>query len=91
MSSDVESVIQAIEQLPNDISAGDKARLFKEVQKKLGLSMNTQVLGGTQILGSTIQINICDRSSFKDLAETLVEVFGKDAAMDLIKAILQKF
>ncbi|MFP5275445.1 hypothetical protein [Coleofasciculus sp.] len=34
MSSDVESVIQAIERLPNDISAGDKARLFKEVPPK---------------------------------------------------------
>ena len=70
---------------------GIKHVYLKRCRPKLGLSMNTQVLGGIQILGSTIQINICDRSSFKDLAETLVEVFGKDAAMDLIKAILQKF
>ena len=70
----------------------EKARLYKELSKKFGLdpATNVQTLGGSQMIGNTIQFNLCDRTALPELIDKLVEKSGKEAVTELIKILLEK-
>jgi hypothetical protein len=74
------------------LSPDDKARLFKTLQKKLNLdsSLNVQTLGGSQIIGSSVQFYFSEKSSVAELVSILVEKLGKDSAVDIIRLVLEK-
>jgi hypothetical protein len=74
------------------LSPDDKARLFKTLQKKLGIdsSLNVQTLGGSQIIGSSVQFYFSEKSSAAELISILVEKLGKDSAVELIRLVLEK-
>ena len=76
----------------DDLSVDDKARLFKALQKKLGIdsSLNVQTLGGSQIIGSSVQFYFSENSSVADLITILVDKLGKESAVDIIRLILEK-
>lgn len=89
----LEDILRQIEGFEvNGLSADDKARLFKALQKKLGIdsSVNVQTLGGSQIIGSSVQFYFSERTSVADLISVLVEKLGKDAAVEIIQMLLEK-
>ena len=92
-TSSVEEILKQIDSIEIDgLSVDEKVRLYKGLLKKLGIdsSLNIQTLGGSQMIGNTIQINICDRMAMSDLVTTLVDKLGKEAVVELISAVLSK-
>ena len=93
MPTTVEEILKEIEAINLDgISISDKARLYKELLKKFGIdaATNVQTLGGSQMIGNTIQFNLCDRGALPELIDALVEKLGKEAVMELMKIVLSK-
>ncbi len=89
----VEKFLNQIDALEIDkLSIDERVRLYKGIQRKFGIdsSLNVQTLGGSQMIGNTIQINICDRSSLSDLMTTLVDQLGKEGMLELLKILLDK-
>lgn len=89
----IKELLQQIEGFEiDDLSVDDKARLFKALQKKLGIdsSLNVQTLGGSQIIGSSVQFYFSENNSVADLISILVDKLGKESAVDLIRLILEK-
>ena len=89
----IKELLQQIEGFEVDsLSIDDKARLFKALQKKLGIdsSLNVQTLGGSQIIGSSVQFYFSENSSVADLITILVDKLGKESAVDIIRLILEK-
>ncbi len=93
MPTTIDEILKEIEAINLDgMTASDKARLYKELSKKFGIEsgLNVQTLGGSQMIGNTIQFNICDRSALPELIDKLVETLGKEAVTELIKILLAK-
>jgi hypothetical protein len=93
MPTTIDEILQQLDAVNLDgMTVADKARLYKELSKKFGLEsgMNVQTLGGSQMIGNTIQFNLCDRSALPELIDKLVEKLGKEAVTELIKILLQK-
>ena len=49
-----------------------------------------QTLGGSQIIGSSVQFYFSENNSVTDLISILVDKLGKESAVDLIRLILEK-
>jgi hypothetical protein len=93
MSASIDEILKQIDSVEVDnLSIDDKVRLYKKLLKKFGIdsSFNMQTLGGSQMIGNTIQINICDRTAMSDLISTLVDKLGKEAVVEIISIILEK-
>ena len=89
----IEELLRQIEGFDvNNLSVEDKTRLSKALQKKLGLNsgLNVQTLGGSQIIGSSVQFYFAENSSVSDLIAMLVDKLGKESAVDIIRLILEK-
>lgn len=92
-SFSVEEILEQIDSIEIDgLSVDDKVRLYKRLLKKLGVdsNFNVQTLGGSQMIGNTIQINICDHTAMSDIVTTLVDKLGKEAVIELISVVLDK-
>jgi hypothetical protein len=93
MPTTVEEILREIENINLDgISKTDKARLYSELLKKFGLesATNVQTLGGSQMIGNTIQFNICDRNALPELIDTLVDKLGRVEVIDIIRRLVEK-
>ena len=93
MSTSIDEILKQINSVEVDsLSIDDKVRLYKGLLKKFGIdsSFNLQTLGGSQMIGNTIQINICDRTAMSELISTLVDKLGKEAVIEIISIILEK-
>ena len=89
----LEELLNQIESFDvEDLSVEDKTRLTKALQKKLGLNsgLNVQTLGGSQIIGSSVQFYFSENGSVADLISVLVDKFGQESAIDLIRIALEK-
>ena len=89
----LEELLNQIENFDvEDLSVEDKTRLTKALQKKLGLNsgLNVQTLGGSQIIGSSVQFYFAENGSVTDLISVLVDKFGQESAIDLIRIALEK-
>ena len=89
----LEELLNQIENFDvEDLSVEDKTRLTKALQKKLGLNsgLNVQTLGGSQIIGSSVQFYFSENGSVADLISVLVDKFGQESAIDLIRIALEK-
>lgn len=89
----VEKLLRQIEDFEvENLSARDKARLSEALQKKLGLGsgLNLQTLGGSQIIGSSVQFYFSENGSVADLISVLVDKFGQESAIELIRIALNK-
>jgi len=85
-------ILELLDSLPiQEIEVSDKIRLYREIQRRFGIdSLSIQVLGGTQMIGNSIQISISDKSAIGDLVEALVHNFGKEAALEIVKKAVEK-
>ena len=84
--------VGTFESLPlEDLSVEEKAKLYKILQKKLGFDAlaPTQVLGGTQLVG-VVQFNVFDKEALRELITALIENFGQEAAIEVVKAVIAK-
>ena len=89
----LEELLNQIENFDvENLSVEDKTRLTKALQKKLGLNsgLNVQTLGGSQIIGSSVQFYFAENGSVTDLISVLVDKFGQESAIDLIRIALEK-
>ena len=89
----IEELLRQIEGFKVDnLSAKDKTRLSEALQKKLGLNsgLNVQTLGGSQIIGSSVQFYFSENGSVADLISVLVDKFGQESAIELIRIALEK-
>jgi len=92
-SRPLNKILEQIEGFDVDnLSPEDKTRLSKALQKKLGLNsgLNVQTLGGSQIIGSSVQFYFSENGSVADLISVLVDKFGQESAIDLIRIALEK-
>lgn len=89
----VEELLRQIEEFEvENLSPKDKTRLSEALQKKLGLNsgLNLQTLGGSQIIGSSVQFYFSENGSVADLISVLVDKFGQESAIELIRIALNK-
>lgn len=89
----LEEILSQIESFDVDnLSVEDKTRLSKALQKKLGFNsgLNVQTLGGSQIIGSSVQFYFSENGSVTDLISVLVDKFGQESAIELIRIALGK-
>lgn len=89
----VEELLRQIEEFEvENLSPKDKTRLSEALQKKLGLGsgLNLQTLGGSQIIGSSVQFYFSENDSVADLISVLVDKFGQESAIELIRIALNK-
>lgn len=89
----VEELLKQIEGFDVDnLSVKDKNRLSEALQKKLGLNsgLNLQTLGGSQIIGSSVQFYFSENGSVTDIISVLVDKFGEESAIELIRIALEK-
>ena len=92
-SRPLEEILNQIEGFDVDnLSPEDKTRLSKALQKKLGLDsgINVQTLGGSQIIGSSVQFYFSENGSVGDIISILVDKFGQESAIELIRIALEK-
>ena len=89
----IEELLRQIEEFDvKNLSVQDKTRLSEALQKKLGFSsgLNVQTLGGSQIIGSSVQFYFSENVSVADLISVLVDKFGQESAIELIRIALEK-
>lgn len=92
-SRPLDEILEQIEDFNVDnLSIKDKTRLSKALQKKLGLNsgLNVQTLGGSQIIGSSVQFYFSENGSVSDIITVLVDKFGQESAIELIRIALEK-
>lgn len=92
-SRPLDEILEQIEDFNVDnLSIEDKTRLSKALQKKLGLNsgLNVQTLGGSQIIGSSVQFYFSENGSVSDIITVLVDKFGQESAIELIRIALEK-
>jgi hypothetical protein len=93
MPEPLEELLRQIEGFDVDnLSVKDKTRLSEALQKKLGFNsgLNVQTLGGSQIIGSSVQFYFSENSSVTDIISVLVDKFGEESAIELIRIALEK-
>jgi hypothetical protein len=94
--SETKALKEILEQIEgfdvNNLSVKDKTRLTEALQKKLGLNsgLNVQTLGGSQIIGSSVQFYFSENGSVTDIISVLVDKFGEESAIELIRIALEK-
>ncbi len=74
MPTTIDKILKQLDSVNLDgMTATDKARLFKELSKKFGFEagLNVQTLGVSQMIGNTIQFNLCDRTALPELIDKL--------------------
>lgn len=93
MPTTVDEILKQLDEINLDgMAEVDKVRLYQELTKKFGIDSQKfmQMLGGSQMIGNTIQFNICDSSALPALIDSLTDKLGKEVVVELIKVLLDK-